>query len=297
MHISTFRRGLLLGGVLVTLATGAVAQGVPRDEHPLPPGSDIPSQEVPLGASAGKDDRMAGFEEMQKARDAFNELLRAYESGNTALFQRHLDPAMVGYQVFLDGLRRDINSFKNRRINLTDTQITAGPDVAVIQTAWEKRFLSVGDFKPGLHTGRSMILLHRDGDDWRLAAVARDNLFASASGTLARFTIMPAVISFGAFDGPVLLAIEIVDPDMTGLASVTLAFAGSDGDRELLVVPAVAPGTFRLTTIDAGSPAGAIPNDGILQLGAPGSFTVTYIDTNPGENRPPSTLTRILLVP
>lgn len=297
MRITTFRRGLLLGGVLATLASGAAAQGVPRDEHPLPPGSDITSQQVPLAAPTGKDDRVAGFEEMQKARDAFNELLRAYESGNTAFIQAHLDPAMVGYQVFLDGLRRDINSFKNRRINLTDTQVTAGPDVAVIQTAWEKRFLSVGDFKPGLHTGRSMILLHRDGDNWRLVAVARDNLFASASGTLARFTIMPAVIPFGAFDGAVPLAIEIVDPDMTGLASVTLALSGSDGDRELLAVPAVAPGTFRLLSIDATSPVVAIPNDGILQLRAPGSFTVTYIDTNPGENRPPSTLTRILAVP
>lgn len=307
MHTSTITaHSCSLGWLLVVLAAPALAQSPPRVDYPLPPGSDIrplevgpaqPAEESPDGAATADAD-LPDFEEVQKARDLLDELLRAYQTGNVGGIQRRLDPAMVGYQVFLDGVRRDVSALKNLRINLTDTQITVGPDVAVIQTNWEKRFVSVTDFRSGIHTGRSVILLHSGADGWRLAAVARDNLFASASGTLARFTVVPMIVGVTAFDGTVPMRIEVVDPDMTGLPSVRIKVTGSDGDRETLLLPAVSPGVFRILSIEGFVVFdGALPNNQFVELsGTPGTLTFSYVDANPGENRASSTLTRMVLV-
>ncbi len=298
MRTMTLRPRLLAGSLLALAAAGVAAQGVPRDDYPLPPGTRI----APLGEDAATDvaaeARTGGFDDLQKAREALDELLRAYESGNVSLIQRRLDPAMVGYQVFLDGVRRDVNAYKNLRINLTDTQITAGPDLAVIQVAWEKRFVSSSSFTPGLFTGRSTILMHRDGEHWRLAAVARDNPFSSASGTLARLTITPMMIGVNDWDGTIPLRVEVTDPDMAGLANVRITVTSNAGERETLVLPSVSPGVFRILAVD-GFFTSVTPNNQLLEASPDvGSnvFTFRYVDSNPGENRPPSTLTRTLRV-
>ncbi len=299
MRTTMLHHRIFIGALLATLAPAAAAQGVPRDEYPLPPASEI----RPLGTGEagekkpGEPRPVGGLTDIHEAHEALDELLRAYEAGNVALIQRRLDPAMVGYQVFLDGVRRDANAYKNLRINLTDTQITAGPDLAVIQIAWEKRFLAVSDFTPGIFTGRSTILMHRDGDGWQLAAVALDNPFSSASGTLARFKVLPASLVTGSLVGFVPVQVEVVDPDMAGLGTVRVAVTGSDGDRETLTLPATSPGVFRIATLNMLlDPGGAIPNNNVLELAGAGSFTFRYVDPNPGDNRPASTLTRVVRV-
>lgn len=296
--------------LVLSMAT-ASAQTPSRDHNPLPPGSDIRSQ-VPVGgerangvsaaAGAAARDALPDFSEIQKARDAFDELLRAYESGNVGQVRRRLDPSMIGYQVFLDGVRRDANALKNLRIQLIDTQVTVGPDVAVIQTAWEKRYLAVSDFQPGLLTGRSTILMHRGAEGWRLAAVAQDNLFTSATGMLTRFTLAPSVVSLvpGA-DAPtqrIALQLEIADPDLAGLGEISVSVTSSEGDREVLAVPAVAPGVFRLQSVTmAPFMQLIVPGNQVLDLaGAAATFTFSYIDADPGGNRLPVTLNRVLLV-
>jgi hypothetical protein len=307
IHMQELRR-LAVSGLLLAVGATAQAQSPPRDDNPLPPGSAIEplvtgpaapaSGAAPApGAAPESTDELPDFGQIQKARDALDELLRAYESGNIGLFQRRLDPSMVGYQVFLDGVRRDISAYKNLRINLTDTQITAGEELAVIQTAWEKRFVSVTNFRPGIFTGRATILLHRDGDGWRLAAVARDNLFASASGVLARFTVAPMMLGINAINGTVSVQIEVVDPDLSGIEGARVVVASSSGDRETLTLPEVSPGVFRVLTVDMiVDPGFATPNNGVLEIDGPGTFTLNYIDANPGENRPPSTLSRVIRV-
>lgn len=310
MITNRFCYRVVTGWLLVGVAASAGAQGVPRDEYPLPPASEIrPIESGQVGpepgAPAGEEGEAApigGLEDMQKARDALDELLRAYEGGNIAKFQQRLDPTMVGYQVFLDGVRRDIAAYRNLRINLTDTQITAGPDLAVIQIAWEKRFLSAGAFTPGIFTGRSTVLMHRDGDAWRLSAVALDNPFSSASGVLARFTVMPMGIGINALDGDVPMQVEVVDPDMAGsesardtVRSVRVTVSSASGDRENLVLPSVAPGVFRILTVpllfEPGTP---VPGNQLVEVPGPGSITFRYVDPNPGDNRPASTLTRVV---
>lgn len=293
----------IAGALALLLAMAAAAgQGVPRDEYPLPPAAPIGLQEAP-GAAAqavpqddGAADASGGLDDMHEARAALDELLRAYESGNVAKFRQKLDPSMVGYQVFLEGVRRDVAAYRNLRINLTDTQVTAGPDLAVIQTAWEKRFLSAGDFTPGIFTGRSTLLLHREGKGWRLSAVAQDNPFSSASGVLARFTLLPAVLGMNSLNGNVPLRIEVVDPDMAGAPGVNIAVSTSNGDRETLQLPAVAPGVFRITTAPIVLSVAPVPGNQVVETNWPSTISFRYLDANPGDNRPASTLSRTVRV-
>lgn len=293
----------IAGALALLLAMPAApGQGVPRDEYPLPPAAAIGLQEAP-GAAAqavpqddGAADASGGLDDMHEARAALDELLRAYESGNVAKFRQKLDPSMVGYQVFLEGVRRDVAAYRNLRINLTDTQVTAGPDLAVIQTAWEKRFLSAGDFTPGIFTGRSTLLLHREGKGWRLSAVAQDNPFSSASGVLARFTLLPAVLGMNSLNGNVPLRIEVVDPDMAGAPGVNIAVSTSNGDRETLQLPAVAPGVFRITTAPIVLSVAPVPGNQVVETNWPSTISFRYLDANPGDNRPASTLSRTVRV-
>lgn len=302
----TKRYRRIVGVILLTLAIPPVlAQGVPRDDHPLPPSSQItpvgpavaaPGQQTAAGEEIADD--IGGLDEMHKVRAMLDELLRAYESGNVARFRQQLDPSMVGYQVFLEGVRRDIAAYRNLRINLTDTQITAGPDLAVIQTGWEKRFLAAGDFTPGIHTGHSTLLIHRAGNGWRLAAVAQDNLFSSASGVLARFTVMPSVISPNVIAAASVLRLEVVDPDMAGVGRVSVMVTTTTGDREVLELPAVSPGVFRMN-LGQGHVvlvSAAQSGNGIIEVDWPGTISFRYVDANPGDNRPASTLTRSVRV-
>ncbi len=298
MAMTALRHRLVSGTVSALVALGAAAQGVPADEYPLPPAAGIHPIDAGLEpGTATKKTSLGALKDMEDARASLDELFRTYESGNIARLQQRLDPGMVGYQVFLNGIRRDIAAYRNLRINLTDVQVTAGPDLAVIQLAWEKRFLSASDFTPGIFTGRSTVLMHRDGDTWKLSAVALDNPFSSASGALARFTVTPMSLAIGVLDGDVPMQVEVVDPDMAGLEIVNVTVSTANGDRETLLVPSVSPGVFRLISVpllfEPGTPG---PGNLLVEVPGPGSITFRYVDTNPGDNRPASTLTRLLRV-
>ena len=164
--------------------------------------------------------QVAGFEDMKAARTALDELIRAYETGDVGLIQSRLDPGMIGYQRFIDGLRRDTTALKQIRLHLFEANVTAGPDVTMIEAAWEKRFFGVADFTPGLFRGRSTFLMHRAKEGWRLAAVSGDNPFSSEAGALATLSVMPAALPLGSLapcpGAAVPLAIELVDPDLAG---------------------------------------------------------------------------------
>ena len=246
---------------------------------------------------------VAGFEDMKAARAALDEIIRAYESGDTGTIHARLDPAMIGYQRFLDGMRRDSGNLKQIRLHLFEANVTAGPDVAMIQAAWEKRFFGVADFTPGMFTGRRSFLMHSAKEGWRLAAVSGDNPFSSESGVLATLTVMPAAIPLAAVPicaGVFPLSIELVDPDLAGLQSVTVEAFTSQGDREGVVLTAISPGRFRRATVplcqDAVPP---VTNSGSIEIrntAVPATLTFRYVDANPGANRPPATLTRSVVI-
>ncbi|MBZ0133313.1 MAG: nuclear transport factor 2 family protein [Rhodocyclaceae bacterium] len=264
------------------------------------PTASAMAQDVP----AGKKPAVAGFEDMKAARAALDEIIRAYETGDIGLIQARLDPAMIGYQRFIDGMRRDATGLKQIRLHLFEAQVTAGPDVAMIQAAWEKRFFGVADFTPGLFTGRSTFLMHRAKDGWRMAAVSGDNPFSSESGVLATLTVMPGYLPLASLlpcgGGDVPVSIDLVDPDLAGLQSVTIEAVTSQGDREGVVLTAVSPGRFRRANMPICQEfITPIPGSSIVEIKAdavPATLTFRYVDANPGANRPPATLTRSVTI-
>lgn len=249
---------------------------------------------------------IADLADARKAQAELEAMIRAYESGNINYFQSRLDPALIGYQRFVDGVIRDNNQLKQLRIHLFDTQVLAGPDVAVIQTGWEKRFLSVVNFQPGLFSGHTTILLHRDEDQWKITAFAGDNLFASQAGVVAQLAATPMVFTAPANGCPAItcprVSINLLDPDLAGQQTVVVEVISSQGDRERVTLTAVSPARFTGaigTLIDNATPI--INGSGLVDINSnpalfPITLTVRYLDANPGSNRPPSYVSQILRV-
>ncbi|BCB28038.1 hypothetical protein SKTS_29240 [Sulfurimicrobium lacus] len=244
---------------------------------------------------------IADLAEAQKAQLALDELIRAYETGNVNLIRTRLDPAMIGYQRLIDGVAQDSNALKQIRLHLFDTQVVAGPDVAVIQTNWEKRFLSVTSFQPGIFSGHSMFLMHRGKEGWRMAAVSGDNPFSSQSGVLGQIAFGPAaILAPGPAAGVVgiPLQIAVTDPDLIGQSTLTVELATVQGDRENVTLTAAGPGYFVFNgPVSMQRAVSNTPGDHILQfISVPTILSVRYLDSNPGSNRPPSMLTRSIAV-
>lgn len=255
------------------------------------------------GEAPGKQ-AIADLDEAKQALKVLEEFIQAYESGNVGLIRSTIDPAMIGYQRFIDGVIRDVNALKQVRIHLSDTQVLAGPEVAVIQTKWEKRFLSVTDFKPGLYSGRSLFLLHRGRQGWRLAAVAGDNVFSSQSGVLAQLTFTPSVLSSSSIPaagapGSVAVRTEVLDPDLAGKPSLAVTVITGQGDRETVTLTATTPGRFVRTSLQMKQDPATTPGNDIIEVDPgtlPTTMSLRYVDNNPGSNRPPSRLSRRIAI-
>jgi hypothetical protein len=254
--------------------------------------SDSKSTAADNGTSS---EPVADLAEGKKVQEALDQLIHAYETGNIGLIQSSIDPTMMGYQRLLDGIRQDAISLRQIRVELLNTQVVVGPDVAVIQTDWEKRFLAASSLSPGLFTGHSIFLMHRGESGWQVAGFSGDNLFAGQGGTLAQINVVPAALAYAAM--PATLQIEVIDPDLSNRASLTVQVIAGQGDRESVVLTATTPGRFtaalnvlQQSTFSAGN--GTIEVQGPI----PTTISIRYLDNNPGNNRPPSMLTRIVPV-
>ena len=261
---------------------------------------------------AGQNDKpepMASMEEARAAQQALDRFVQAYESGNTTVIRSMIDPGMIGYQQFLDGIRRDTASMKQLRIHLFDTRVIAGPDVTVVHTQWEKRFLSATDLSPGLLRGSSTFLLHKTAGGWKFAALAGDNLLSSSSGTLAKLTFTPTVLSYsslpaGAASAPPPMSgfnIAVEDPNLIGKGSITVEFRSSQGDVENFSLSETSPGRFTRNTLNIEQSAvGAAPlTNGRLVIDSsplPATVTMRYIDRNPGNGQPARNITASITV-
>lgn len=241
--------------------------------------------DAPVATDGAKDKPVVvDLAEGQRAQRALEELINAYQTGNVTLIRNRLDPSMIGYQQFIDGVVQDSNRFKQIRINLSDVQVLAGPDVAVIQTNWEKRFLTVSGLQPQLFSGHSMFLLHLDHGQWRVAAFGGDNLFSSQSGVLGQIslTVTPGVPGLRGGTTAPTAHVVVIDPDMTGSGTVTVQyeFAGLTGT---VALTETLPGRFE--------------NMSTLSVRSGSLLTVKYLDSNPGGGRPPSVLTKSVMAP
>jgi hypothetical protein len=270
---------------LAAISTVAAQTLPPLPELPeiSPPGPAFP-QKAPGAPGGIEDPRVGTLEDGRKLEEAVREMIRAYETGNLALVESRIDPAMIGYQRFVEGLRRDINQMQQIRIQLTDTQVTVGPDVGVVRTRFEKRFVNATDFRPGLVSGQTQMLFHRRGDFWNVSGFSGDNLFASSSGSLAQAIVTPGTLFYG---GSLTTTLQITEPDAVGQPALLVSVTTSSGDQETLAIPAVRPGVFsRSITISA---LPATPGDGVVQEETRpiGNVVIRYTDPTPGDNRPP----------
>lgn len=227
--------------------------------------------------------------------DDLMEIVRAYEAGDASALERRLDPAMLGLQRFRDALTADLTKQKQIRLLVKDVTMQCGPGLATLQFSWEKRFLEVTTFQPGLFEGRATMLMHTGRGGWRLAGISGDNPFASSLGTLGELVFGPAfpLASVGATPTPVPVTVSVTDADLAGLGLLRVQVVTSAGDAETLSLPETSPGRFGVATlvVAAGSP---VPGDGVVQLASGTSLELRYVDTRPGGNRPATVLTRTL---
>ena len=137
---------------------------------------DKQKDNVRKGTDSNGRPKIGDPEDGSKALKAFEEFLRAFEVGNIALLRQKLDPSMIGYQQLLDNIIQENNECKQMRVTLLNTKVQAGPDLAVLQTSWEKRCLLLPNFSPKLVTGRSTVLLHLGQGGWTFAAITGGNM-------------------------------------------------------------------------------------------------------------------------
>lgn len=275
------------------------------------------------GAGSDGKPKIGDPEDAQKALGAFEDILRAFEAGNIGLIRSRLDPSMIGYQQLLDGIIQENNECKQMRVNLLNTQVQAAPNLAVLQTSWEKRCLLLPNFTPRLTTGRSTILLHLGQAGWTFAAITGGSMLerpasllttappaagpvtaGPATRTIATLAVVNTGASYGAAPtvapGPLPFSITVTDPDRAGAASVNVTISTAApfaSDTMLLTLPAIAPGSsqFRVTSVTfskatAGCTSTNVPvNPASLEICPGGTATVTFND-----NTTPSGATQVI---
>lgn len=128
----------------------------------------------------------------RRALAALEDFLRAFEAGDVAQLRLRLDPAMIGYQQLLDQITQESNACKQMRVQLLNTQVQAGPDIAVVQTGWEKRCLLLPNLSPQFSSGRSTVLLHLGPQGWTVAAITPGSMLQRTPRPVSRPVLPPA---------------------------------------------------------------------------------------------------------
>lgn len=221
------------------------------------------------------------------AHQALNEMLRTYESGNTVNLQSYFDSSMIGYQKLIDGISVEANNCKQMRINLSNTKTQVGPDLAVIQTNWEKRCLLLPNFKPVVESGQSNFLMHKNLNGWKMTGISGANpltpvnlpatLKASTSTSCSAVNIIstPVTMSF---------SITVTDPYKTKVNNVNVKVS-SGTDSETISLPAVAgqAGVFQTSTMLIGKGAGTSGNGAVeivVTGGRCAGVNVSYVSSS-----------------
>ncbi|MDB5804634.1 MAG: hypothetical protein JWN73_1956 [Betaproteobacteria bacterium] len=241
--------------------------------------------------------KLGDANDMRNASLALDELLAAYEQGNVGYLRAHLNPAMIGLQKLLDDVTKENNLCKQMRVLLLDKQVQASPDLAVIQTNFQKRCLQLPNMTPVFFSGHTTFLMHREPGGWTMAAVSGVSPFNSAlTNVLATMTVVNGAVSPG-FGGPAAPApqpfrITVVDPDRAGMNSVTVQINTTHpfiNDSLTVTLLPVSPGSPQFsvaTVLFANPPSGrciapsAPANQPTALEVCPGtSYVVNYVDT------------------
>lgn len=111
----------------------------------------------------------------REVRAVLDELAQVYAAADPERLRRRLDAAFIGHDLLLLALAQELQARRQVRLYFLEPQVNAGPDVAAVQVRWEKRFFHAADYRPDLAVGTALLLLHREPDGWKVAAIAGDN--------------------------------------------------------------------------------------------------------------------------
>ncbi|MES2948285.1 MAG: FecR domain-containing protein [Pseudomonadota bacterium] len=224
-------------------------------------------------SGAGKDGKakIGDPADARKALAAFESFLRAFEVGDVSQLRQRLNPSMIGYQQLLDNITLGNNECKQTRVNLFNTQVQAGPDLAVVQTNWEKRCLLLPSFTPRLKSGHATVLMHLEAGGWTFAAITAGNMFDRADPPTA-----PARPSGNT-------------PTTPGTTPVTAP----------VTTPGTTPVTTPVTTPGTTPVTPPVTTPGTTPVTTPGTTPVTTPVTTPGTSptTPPVTTPTIPTIP
>lgn len=206
-------------------------------------------------------------------------LIDAYERGDVGFFQAKIDPSMPGYSRVLDSMRRDATAQTRPRLLFTDQTWSIGPNVAMLQARFQKRYFDARNLNPELVEGRVVMLLSRDGDLWRVSAVTGDNPFESkalapCSNGLIRLVSPPNANAEPFF-------VEVDDADLAGVPSIQVDILTDRGDREFLTLAALNPaGLFRgqINVRRLTQQSVAVPGNNAVELIGDAVVTARYAD-------------------
>jgi hypothetical protein len=206
-------------------------------------------------------------------------LIDAYERGDVGFFQAKIDPAMPGYSRVLDSMRRDATAQTRPRLLFTDQTWSVGPNVALLQARFQKRYFDARNLNPELIEGRVVMLLSRDGDLWRISAVTGDNPFESKAlapcGTGLIRLLSPANANAEPF------FVEVDDADLAGVPSIQADIITDRGDREFITLTALNPaGLFRaqINVRRLTQQGVAVPGNNAVDLIGDALVTARYAD-------------------
>lgn len=215
----------------------------------------------------------AGDNPAQKVLDQF---INAYERGDVAYIQRRLDPSMIGYGALLNGMMKDVSAQKQIRFLIQNKNVQCGPDLAVVNFTWEKRFLDLVTFRPRLQTGQAAVLTHLKAGEWKLSGISGDNPFASKLSKPTTLIATPKAISLNVA-GLVSIPsqIRLISEDLEGAGVVQVEAVASNGDRETFTLAEVQPGVFVKNDFNA-LDNGPFLNDGLITALTNATTVVTF---------------------
>lgn len=117
--------------------------------------------------------------DVHQAMDALQQLLSAYAGGKQEQVEALVEPQMIGYSRVVDAVRDAGLTQKQMRLSLLDTRTQISDGVVIVQTRWEKRFLSSSGRVAGRKGGACTFVMRPDASVWRLSALNGDNPFSA----------------------------------------------------------------------------------------------------------------------
>jgi hypothetical protein len=206
-------------------------------------------------------------------------LIDAYERGDVGFFQAKIDPAMPGYSRVLDAMHRDSTAQTRPRLLFTDQTWSVGPNVALLQARFQKRYFDSRDLTPELIEGRVVMLLSRDGDLWRISAVTGDNPFESRAVAPCSTGVVRLLSPANANTEPFF--VEVDDADLAGVTSIQADVLTDRGDREFITLAALSPdGKFRgrINANRLSAQGLPVPGNNAVELIGDATITARYAD-------------------